>query len=86
MSGQWKMMQNLKSNWLVISKMTWRIRQILTPALENLKNLLFNRFLWLKHMMFEIKKYRGVIFDGIEDWCNIWRKANRVVNGGTKSI
>ena len=28
-------MQNLKENWLVLSKMTWRIRQIFTPRLKN---------------------------------------------------
>ena len=36
---------NLKRNWLVSSKLTWRIWWILTWALENLKNLHFNRLL-----------------------------------------
>ena len=31
---------------------------------------------WSKYIMLELKKYRGVIFDGIEDWCNIWRKTD----------
>ena len=26
--------------------------------------------------MFELKKYRGVMFDGTEDWCKIWRKTD----------
>ena len=43
MSWQWRMMQNLKRNWLVSSKLTWGIWQILTRALENLKNFHFNR-------------------------------------------
>ena len=42
-SWQWRMMQNLKRNWLVSSKLTWGIWQILTRALENLKNFHFNR-------------------------------------------
>ena len=42
MSRQWKMMQNLESNWLVVSKFTWEIRQTLTQALGSLKNLHFN--------------------------------------------
>ena len=42
-SWQWKMIQNLKRNWLVNSKLTWEIWQILTRALENPKNLHFNR-------------------------------------------
>ena len=24
--------------------------------------------------MFELEKYRGVMFDGTEDWCKVWRK------------
>ena len=39
------MMENMKSNWLVVSKLTWGIWRILTRALENLKNLHFNGFL-----------------------------------------
>ena len=39
------MMENLKRNWLVLSKLTWGIWRILTWALENLKNLHFNGLL-----------------------------------------
>ena len=28
----------------------------------------------LKYIMFELKKYRRVIFDGTEYWCKIWEK------------
>ena len=31
---------------------------------------------WSKYIMFELKKYRRVIFDGTEDWCKIWRKTD----------
>ena len=41
-------MQNLKRNWLVVSKLTWGIWQILTRALENLKNFHFNALLLSK--------------------------------------
>ena len=41
MSWQWRMIQKLKRNWLVVLKLTWGI---LTRALESLKNLYFN---WL---------------------------------------
>ena len=27
-----------------------------------------------KHILFELKKYRGVIFHGAKEWCKIWRK------------
>ena len=36
------MMQNLKRNWLVVSKLTWRIWRILTRALKSHKNLQLN--------------------------------------------
>ena len=39
------MMENLKRNWLAVSKLTWPIWRILTRALENLKNLDFSRLL-----------------------------------------
>ena len=31
---------------------------------------------WSKYIMFELKNYRGVIFDGTEDWCKIWSKTD----------
>ena len=45
---QWRMMQNLKRNWLVISKLTWGIWWILTRALESPKNFHFNVLLLSK--------------------------------------
>ena len=42
------MMQHLKRNWIVNSKLTWGIWRILTRALENLKNLHFNGLLLTK--------------------------------------
>ena len=32
--------------------------------------------LWPKYMIFELKIYRGVIFDGTEDWCKKKKKKN----------
>ena len=29
-----------------------------------------------KYLMFELKKYRGVIFHDTEEWCKIWRKTD----------
>ena len=32
---------------------------------------------WVKkYILFELKKYRGVIFHGTEGWCKIWRKTD----------
>ena len=48
LSWHWRVIQNLERNRLVISKLTWGIWQILTWALENLKNLRFNGLLVTK--------------------------------------
>ena len=31
-------------------------------------------FFWAKYILFELKKYGGVIFHDIEEWCKIWKK------------
>ena len=66
-------MQNLKRNWL--SKLTWEIWQILTGAFKKVSKIctLMDCF-WPKCIIFELKKYRGVMFDGTAYWCKIWRK------------
>ena len=72
-SWQWQMMQNLKRNWLVNSKLTWGIWRILTWALGNkVYNVRAKKI--TKYIIFELKKYRGVLLDGTKYWCNIWRK------------
>ena len=62
MSCQWRMIQNLKRNWLVRSKLTWEIWQILTQALENLKNLHFNGLLLTKVYNVGAKNVQGSYF------------------------
>ena len=37
LSWNWRLMQNLKKNWIVVPKMTWGICQIFIRALESLK-------------------------------------------------
>ena len=56
-----------------VLKLIWRISRILTGALESLKHLCFS---WLFYIMFDLKKYRGVIFHETEEWCKIWRKTH----------
>ena len=63
----------LKRNWLVVSKLTEGIWRVLTRALEGLKNL--NGLLFTKvNNDWAYKVQRGVLFDGTEDWCKIWRQ------------
>ena len=40
-SWQWRMIQKLKRNWLVVLKFTWGTSQILTRAFESLQQFLF---------------------------------------------
>ena len=32
--------------------------------------------LWTMYIMLELKKYRGIMFNGTEDWFKIWRKTD----------
>ena len=50
----------------MVSKLTWWILRILTRALKNLKNIHF----------LKVNKHKGVVFDGAEDWCKIWKKTD----------
>ena len=74
MSWKWKMTPELERNWLVVLKLTWGIWRVLTLARRSLKTLHFNGFLVTKYIMFELKKYRGVIFHDTKRWCKVWRK------------
>ena len=56
----------------VILKLAWAIWRILTQVLENLKNFLFIWLLWRKYIMFELKKYRGLMFASI--WFQKWHE------------
>ena len=47
-SWKWRIMQNLKRNGLVVSKLTWGIWRILTRAFGSLKSLHFNGLLLSK--------------------------------------
>ena len=70
-------MQNLKRNWLVNSKFTWEIWQILAWGLENLTNLHFNGFFLTKaYNIWAKKKYGEVIFHGTEYWYKVWEKTD----------
>ena len=69
------MIKKLKRNWLVVSKLTWGIWQILARAIVSTISTLMG-FFCTKCIMFELKKYRGVIFHDTEKWWKIWRKAD----------
>ena len=74
-SWHWRVMQNLKKNWFIVSKIT-RIWWIFIQALKSLKNLHFDRSLSCKVVTFDLKKYRVVIFRDTEESCKTWRKTD----------
>ena len=75
-SWQWKMIQKLNRNWLVVLKLTWT-SQNLTQAHENSKKIFLIGSLWPKYILFELEKYRGVIFHDTEELCKFWRKTDQ---------
>ena len=67
-------MHNLRKNWLVLSKMPWRIWQIFTRGLESLKIGTLMRSFYPKWSMYlELKIYKGLMCHENEEWCKIWR-------------
>ena len=69
MLWQWRMMQKLKGNWLIVLKLTWG-----TSKIKKIFVLIGS--LWPKYILFELQKYRGVIFHDTEEICKFWRKTD----------
>ena len=65
-------MQNSKKNWFdsEMKRSCWN----LTWSLKIHKNFTLIGSFCAKYLKFDLKKYRGVIFDGTEERCKIWRK------------
>ena len=61
LSWHWRVIQTLKKNWLFVWKMTWGIWWTLTRAVESLKICTLMGYFCRKYVMFELKKYRGVV-------------------------
>ena len=55
LSWHWRVMQNLKKNWLVVWKMIWGIWQIFTRALESLKIWTLMRSFNPKYKKYELQ-------------------------------
>ena len=81
-SWQWRMIQKLKRHWFVVLKLTWRTSQILTWALESLKNLCFNWLLVNKvYIVWATKVQRSYLSRNWRDmqilkknWLVVWKK------------
>ena len=71
-SWHWRVIQSLKKSWLVVSNMTWRIWWILMRAVASLKICPLMCYFCQKYIMFEPKKYRGVMCHNTKKWCKFW--------------
>ena len=72
-SWNWRGKQNLERNRLVISKLTYGVWQILIWALKKVSKMFtFMGSFWAKYILFELKKYREVIFHETEEGYKIW--------------
>ena len=73
LSSNWKGMQNLLEwnhrlrNWHKELDKFW------TEQSKVSKIFTLMRSFWAKYKLFELKKYRGVIFHGTEEGCKVWR-------------
>ena len=70
-----KINKKFEENWSVVSKLTG-IWWIFTRVLEVSKICTFLDSYCAKYLMFDLKKYRGVIICDTEEWCKIWRKTD----------
>ena len=50
------------------------------PTTQKSENFTLMGYFCPKYMRFELKKYRGVIFHDIEQWCKIWINPDLVVS------
>ena len=76
LSWYWRVMQKLKRNWLVNSNWHEEFNKFWPEHSKISKIYPLKGCLWPKYIIFEITKYRGIIFNGTEYWCKIWRKTD----------
>ena len=82
LSWNWRGIQNLERNQLVVSKLTWGIWQILTWALKRLKNFHFNGLLlskvyivWVKKVQMSYLSWHWRVQNFKKNWHVVWKMA-----------
>ena len=69
-------MQNLRKNPDLSFQKRQEFGEIWPKHSKVSKTCTFICFYCAKYLMFDLKKYRGVIFHDTEEWCKIWRKTD----------
>ena len=81
----------LKSHTKVEEKLTcglkYGMRNLLNfhPTTQKSKSFTSMGYFCPKFMRFELKKYRGIIFHGTEQWCKIWINPDLAVSMAWRS-
>ena len=70
------MMKNLKINWLLFQNWHKVFDEFWLENTKVPKIYTLMGFFWTRYIMFELKKYRGAIFQDTRVWYKIWRKAD----------
>ena len=72
----WRVMQNLKRIDLSFQNWHGEFDKFWPEHLKVSNIFTLMRSFWAKYILFELKKYRGVIFHDTVEWCKIWRKTD----------
>ena len=65
-----------KTDWLLDPKMAWGISWILMRAVAYLKICTLICYFCQKYIIFEPKKYKGIVCHNTNEWCKIWGGTN----------
>ena len=91
---QWRMMQTLNGNWLVVSKLTWGIWRIFTRAFKSFIDLHFNGFFLNKVCNVLSKKvqriyvswYWRVMGNLKKKWLQVWKMTRGIWKSFTRAL
>ena len=61
---------------IVVSQMAWGIVWTFIRALKSLKNCTLMSSFCSKHIMFQLKNFKGIMCHDTEGWCKIYRKTD----------
>ena len=76
LSWHWRGIQNLERNRLAFQNWHKEFNKFWPEHSKVSKISTLMGSFWAKYILFELKKYRGIIFHHIEEWCKIWRKTD----------
>ena len=85
-SWHWRVTQGLKTNWLLVPKITWGIWWILMRAVARWDICTFMYYLWQQHIKFQPKKYRRIVSHDTEKRSKLWRKTDFYLKNDMRNL